>query len=237
MTDFPAAQPHGPIETLFPDVFLVRGTFRGGPLVHIPRNMVVVREGRALTIVNSVRLSAEGERSLALLGDVKHVVKLGAAHGLDDPYYRATFAPTFWAPVPADAATKALVDGERGPLERATAFCFRRDARGEAALVVEQDAGNLLVTCDSVQSWESTEGCSTLGGLLIRAMGFLQPATIGPIWLKRATGGKPAEMSRDFARLIERDFRHLVAGHGVLLRDHAKAAIERSWARASGTRR
>jgi hypothetical protein len=228
MTTFPAALPHGPITELFPDVFVVRGSFRIGPLVSIPRNMIVLREGSALTLVNAVRLSAEGEAELTKLGEVKHLVKLGFFHTLDDPYYRDRFSPTFWAPVPPDARAEKLREGGPSPLARASVFAFERATKGEAALLVEQPQGNLLVTCDSVQNWVDGEGCSLVGGLVTRLMGFIEPAKIGPIWLKQMTDGKPLEMKPDFDRLLDRDFAHLIAAHGVLLRDEAKAALRRS---------
>lgn len=228
MATFPDAQPHGPIQELFPDVFVVRGTFRLGPLVSIPRNMIILRRGAELTIVNAVRLSSAGEAELEKLGAVQHLVKLGFFHTLDDPYYRSRFSPTFWAPAPTDAKAEKLVDGSAGPVDRTTVFSFQRAKKGEAALVVAQPQGNLLVTCDSVQNWVDTEGCSFFGGLVTRAMGFIQPAKIGPIWLKQMTDGRPVEMKPDFDRLLALDFAHLIAGHGALLRDDAKAALARS---------
>lgn len=228
MTTFPAALPHGPITELFPDVFVVRGSFRMGPLVSIARNMIILREGRALTLVNAVRLSAEGEAELAQLGEVTHLVKLGFFHTLDDPYYRDRFSPTFWAPVPPDARAEKLREGAPGPVARASVFNFERAAKGEAALIVEQPQGNLLVTCDSVQNWVDGEGCSFMGGLVVRFMGFFEPAKIGPIWLKQMTNDQPSAMKPDFDRLLGLDFAHLIAGHGVLLRGEAKAALRRS---------
>lgn len=228
MTSFPEAQPHGPIHELFPDVFVVRGSFRMAPLMSIARNMIILREGQDLTLVNAVRLSAAGESELEELGRVKHLVKLGFFHTLDDPYYRSRFAPTFWAPVPPDAKTEKLVEGGPSPVARASVFVFEAATKGEAALVVEQTAGNLLVTCDSVQNWVDVEGCSLIGGVVARVMGFIEPAKIGPIWLKQMTSNNPAAMKPDFDRLLGRDFRHLIAGHGALLRDEAKAALARS---------
>lgn len=235
MSTFPDPLPHGPIEELFPDVFLVRGTFRMAPLVSFARNMIVLREGTELTLVNAVRLDAAGEAALAELGTVKHLVKLGFFHTLDDPYMRSRFSPQFWAPVPKDARTEKLVDGAPGPLARASVFSFQRADDGEAALLVTQPQGKLLITCDSVQSWADTAGCSLLGGLTARAMGFVQPAKIGPIWLKHMTSGKPLEMKPDFDRLLEHDFAHLISGHGSLLRDDARGALRRSCARIFGS--
>ncbi len=234
MTTFPAAQDHGALEPLFPDVWRVRGSFRVGPGMSIPRNMIVLREGRALTVVNAVRLSAAGEAALAELGEVKHLVKLGHFHGLDDPYYRDRFRPTFWAPKPADADTRELASDGASPLERARPFRFEGTAGREGALLVAQDAGNLLVTCDSVQNWESAAGSSFLGGIVVRLMGFIEPAKIGPIWVKKLTDEDPSKVRPDFERLLGLDFTHLVGGHGELLRDGAKAAVKASCARTLG---
>lgn len=231
MSTFPEPLPHGPIEELFPDVFVVQSTVRMNALVSFPRNMIIVREGKSLTLINAVRLSAEGEKALEALGKVEHLVKLGFFHTLDDPYTRHRFSPKFWAPAPGDASTEKLVEGGPSPLSKASVFCFARAKQGEAALLLEQPQGTLLITCDSVQNWASTAGCSLVGAITLRAMGFITPAKIGPIWLKSMTGGKIGEMKPDFDRLISHDFAHLIAGHGVLLRDGAKDALVRSMAR------
>ena len=49
------------------------------------------------------------------------------------------------------------------------------------------------------------------------------------------TNGEPTALRPDFDRLLEQDFAHLVAGHGVMLRDGAKQAIARS-CRVQGVR-
>lgn len=234
MTNFPPALAHGALQELFPDVFVVRGSVVIGPLVTITRNMVVVRQGSELTLVNSVRLSPDGEQQLRSLGTVKHLVKLGHFHTRDDAYYRATFAPTYWAPEAKDAQTRALVEGGASPVQGGSVFSFASAKHAEAALLLEQAPGNLLLTCDSVQNWADTEGCSWLGGLTCRAMGLVSPAKIGPLWLKEMSRGNPQTLRSDFDRLLQQDFRHLMAGHGSLLRDGAKAALTESCARTFG---
>jgi hypothetical protein len=235
MSDFPEPLPHEGVDEIFPDVFLVRGTFRAGPGVSFGRNMIVLREGGALTVVNAVRLDAAGERALDALGSVKHLVGLGFFHTRDDPYYRARYSPTCWASRPPDAATERLADGGPSPHGRARVFDFARASGGEAALLVAQPGGDLLVTCDSVQHWPGTERCSLLGGLACRAMGFLRErATLGPIWLKQMTGGEPAALRPDFERLLAHDFAHLVSAHGDVLRDTARADLRRACARSLG---
>ena len=59
--------------------------------MRITRNMAIVRHDGALTVINPMRLDAAGETALRALGEVRHVLRLGCFHGLDDPYYVDTF--------------------------------------------------------------------------------------------------------------------------------------------------
>ena len=132
---------------------------------------------------------------------------------------------------------KKLVDGGASPVARASVFSFAKAQKGEAALLVAQPEGNLLVTCDSVQHWPDTAGCSFVGGLVSRAMGFLnERAKLGPIWLKQMTGGNPRALVPDFERLLALDFAHLLSGHGSLLREGAHAALAQSCRNTLGMR-
>ena len=47
----------------------------------ISRNMVVVRSGDELTLLNPIRLDDTGEAALAELGRVRHLVRLGGMRG------------------------------------------------------------------------------------------------------------------------------------------------------------
>jgi len=89
--NFPAAQRHEAIQSLGDEIFWVPGTMRLNALLTISRNMVIVREGRELTLINAMRLNAGGEAALAELGEVRHIMRLGAFHGLDDAYLRQRF--------------------------------------------------------------------------------------------------------------------------------------------------
>lgn len=223
MTDFPAALPHGPITELFPNVYYVRGTFRVGSGVTVTRNMTILRQGRDLTLVNSVRLTPEGEAELERLGEVKHLVRLGHFHGMDDPYYLSRYKPTLWAlpRTPHHAGIQATRDLHPGsaPCEDMTVFHFSGGRVQEAALVVEREGG-ILITCDSYQNWDDLEGCSLLGKIVLRAMGF-QALHIGVPWFKAmGPGVKP-----DFDRLLDVPFLHLIPGHGTPIRGSAKDGL------------
>ncbi len=87
---FTPVQPHGDIETAFPNVYFVMGTSRPnfeGMTWQFSRNMTIVRDGDVLTLINAVRLNEDGLRALDQLGQVKNVVKLGSFHGIDDAFY------------------------------------------------------------------------------------------------------------------------------------------------------
>lgn len=230
---FPPPQPpFGKIEEAFADVFQVTGGFRFAPGLRITRNMTIVRQGGALTLVNSVRLDAAGEAALDALGPVRHLVRLGAFHGVDDPYYVDRYKPTLWAPPGTKHAGGLTTDRELAagacPIEGATVFPFAHGRQPECAILLERDGG-ILVTCDSYQNWESFDGCSAMGKLMMKVMGF-GPTLIGGPWLK-AMG---PEVRADFEALLALPFAHLVPAHGAVLRDRAKDGLRTATKRRFG---
>lgn len=224
MTEFPAALPHGPITEVFPDVFMVTSGFRFAPLLSITRNMTIVRQGEELTIVNSARLSSEGEAQLEKLGKVKHLVRLGAFHGLDDPYYMNKYSPKLWAPPGMQHAPGLVTHQElrpgSSPIEKSSIFVFEHAAVAEGIINLEVQGG-VLLTCDSYQNWTNFDGCSLLGRLMMKVMGF-GPTLIGGPWAKKAG----PEVRADFDRLLEEPFKHLIPGHGAVSRDKAKEGLK-----------
>ena len=223
MPDFPAALPHGPLREIFPDVFLVTGTFRMGPLMAIPRNMTVVRHGGSLTVLNSVRLDAEGEASLDKLGKVEHVVRVGRFHGADDAYYVDRYKATLWAPPKIKGLTGAreLAPGST-PIPGSTVFVFEKGKEAEAAIVLDVDGG-ALVTCDSYQHWTSFDGASFLGKIVLKLMGF-GPTLIGGPWTKAMGPG----VREDFDRLLALPWKHLIPAHGAVLCDTAQDGLRKA---------
>ncbi len=215
--------PHGPIEEVFPDVFVVRGTFSPSRGIRFDRNMTIVRHGSELVVLNSVRLTPEGEAALAKLGKVAHVVRLGAFHGADDPYFVERYQATLWGP----PGTKHKVPGKdltatESPLA-GEVFHFAAAAHPEAAVILP---GGILVVCDSYQNWTTLEHCSWLARRVMPLMGF-GPAVIGKPWLKSVGHGVRA----DFDRLVERPFKHLIPAHGTVLKDQAVAGLRTAIAR------
>ncbi len=216
-TDFPNVEPHGSIEEIFTDAYLVTGSVALKPLVRLPRNMIILRADDELTLINTVRLDAVGEAALEGLGEVKHVMKIGF-HGMDDDYYVDRYAAKRWA-VPEGGGNEpdcVLSEATSLPVPDARVFMFRDTVLPEAAILLEREGG-LLITCDSVQHWAPSEFLSLPARLLTRLIGFQHPAQIGPPWRKKQTpaGGS---LRGDFQRLQELPFKHIIGGHGGLLR-------------------
>ncbi len=103
----------------------------------------------------------------------------------------------------------------------------------ETALVVPRHSG-ILLTCDSVQSWETTEGCSFLGGLMARAMGCKGRACIGPGWRKMTEPKDGTGFAPDFRELLGHEFKHLMAGHDEPLLETAKTDLSAAVTKAYG---
>lgn len=224
MSEFHPALPHGTIEEVFPDVFFVTGTFSGellGAHWQFSRNMTILRSGDDLAIINSVRLDDDGLAALDALGTVRHLIRIGALHGMDDPFYLDRYDADYWAPgnAPEDHGLKAtheLDDGADGPFPGTRFFGFQRTNMPEFILRVDREGG-ILVACDALQNWcAPDEFFNEASRAMMTEMGFFTPANVGPVWNK-LNEPEPAE----FERLLEEDFRHALCGHGEPLRDTA----------------
>jgi hypothetical protein len=88
--------------------------------------------------------------------------------------------------------------------------------------------GGLLLTCDAVQNWETTRGCSFLGGVMSRRMGFRGRACIGPGWRKISEPKDGQGFGPEFRKLLDLDFRHVLGGHGGPMKDTARDDLRTS---------
>lgn len=224
MAQFPPALSHGAIEEVFSDVFFVSGameTVLQGMDWKFSRNMTVVRDGERLIVVNSVRLSDEGMAELDKLGKVTDVVRLGALHGRDDPYYVDRYGAEYWVMPGMEhetglQATQTLNPEGPLPISDASLFDFRTTKIPEGILCLDR-SGGILIACDALQNWLTPdEYFSDSSKELMQKMGFFTPANLGPVWVQAA---EPA--ADDFARLKELSFKHALCGHGDPLRDTA----------------
>ncbi|MBW2244880.1 MAG: hypothetical protein JRH01_23105 [Deltaproteobacteria bacterium] len=229
MSNHPAAMPHGPIEEIADGVFWVQGSIQLAPGMRLSRNMVIVRSGNDLTVASPVRLSEDGETELEKLGSVRHAVKLGVFHGVDDAYYLERFGATYWAlpdgARPQDPTPQQVLRPDSLPIPDAELFEYQDSKEKEGALLIRR-AGGILISCDAVQNWPDTKGCSLPAKLAAHLIGFRRRrAQIGPPWLKKMTpdGGS---LKADFERLAKLDFAHLIGAHGAPLRDTAREDLQ-----------
>jgi hypothetical protein len=237
MDQFSPALKHGGIEEIFPDLFWVTGsmeTVLQGMDWQFSRNMVVIREGERLIIVNSVRLDDAGLAELDKLGRVTDVVCLGALHGRDDPFYVERYGADYWAlpgvePESGLPVTQRLRPDGPLPVADASLFEFRTTKIPEAILHLAREGG-VVIACDALQNWLAPdEYFSEDSKALMQEMGFFAPANLGPVWVQMA-----APQAEDFVRLKELVFKHALCGHGAPLRDSAYPAYSETFKRMFG---
>lgn len=250
---FPEARPHGSFSEPFPDVFFVTGTMRfPGPVaVTCSRNMVVLRHGEELTLVNTVRLDDAGLAALDGLGRVRHVVRLAGFHGSDDPFYKDRYGATVWAvkghtyargfdlSPPASAiyfrADREMDETTELPVP-ARLYRFASVPNGEALLLLERHGG-VVVSGDALQNWVGPDRYfNWLGRSSMRWMGFFAAHNVGPGWL-RQTRPDPAELRA----VLDLPFEHVLPSHGTPViggaRDAYQPALEAAAAWAQKARR
>jgi hypothetical protein len=239
---FPAAMPHGTLSEPFPDVFFVQGTMRlpGVLPMRFSRNMVVVRTGERLVLVNTVRLDDAGLEALDRLGKVTDVVRLAGNHGMDDPFYADRYKAKVWvvkgqryvAGLGAGGADvyfesdEEMVPGGPLPIEGATLHGI--DAHPPEALLRLPNDGGVLISGDCLQHWAKADAFfSVPARIAMPLMGFVKPHNVGPAWLK---GCKPSK--DDLRAILGLSFAHVLPGHGAPVIGDAVAkyrpAIERA---------
>jgi len=221
------ASVHRAIEEIFDDVFWLRGSIPLGLGCRMDRNMVILREGKELTLVNPVRMDDAGLAQLNRLGNVRQVVRLGAFHGRDDRYYVDRYRAQFWCQTgqtryPEPQATHVIADGVPPPVAGTRFFVFASATQPEAALLIERH--RLLLTTDSIRDLGDWGLTNATGGMVLRAFGLRPTLLIGPPWLRAVTplGGS---MERDFRALLRLEFDHLLGAHGGLVRGDAKERV------------
>lgn len=225
---YPQPLPHESIREIGSDLYYAPGHFDLAPMMRVSRNMVIVRNGGELTLVNPIRLSPEGEGELESLGHVRHAIRLGFFHGVDDAYIVARFGAEFWCQAQSThhkqpKPNHILTEGGPLPLPGATLLEFRETRRPECVLRIPHGGGTLL-TCDALQHYGSFERHSLVAKMAMPLMGFRRTLLIGPLWLKYMTkeGGS---LRSDFERIAGLQFDALVAAHGTPLTSGAHEAL------------
>ena len=226
---------HGNVEEIAEDIFMLRGSIKMNPLLRITRNMGIIRNGDELSLINPVRVNAKVEAQLAKLGQIKHVIRLGCFHGVDDPYYVEKFGAQMWAQVGGTTYTVPKIDKELDsvaplPFDNAEIFEFAGTTQPESALLIKRGTG-ILFTCDAIQNYGDYSYNNIVAKILMPFIGFPRTTIIGPIWLKYQTP-EDETLEPEFRRLLGLKFDRLLAAHGTLLKTGAHAAVERAVTKA-----
>lgn len=216
--------PHDPIIEIFENIYLLRGSVRLGLGLSMNRNMMILKQGNELTLINAVRISESELKKLESLGQVRHIVRLGDFHGLDDQFYIDRYQATFWSQshhvnYPKLIPQQIIHADVQPPIKNSEFFIFEQATCPEAILFIKDK--KLLISTDSIQYWNDWKYFSFLSKIIIYLMGFRLGLFIGGPWLKRVTP-KQGSLKSDFDRLLQLDFQHLISAHGVLLQDSAK---------------
>lgn len=230
--NFPAPAPHDLPEQIGDDVFVVYGSIVLNSLLRFTRNMVIVRSGDELTLINPVRMGDTGLAALDSLGTVKHVLRLGPMHGMDDPFYIDRYKAKMWGLAGGSTYTEppldhALVEGGELPFPDASLFVFKHMTEPEGAILLHRSP-NILITTDAIQSYSTPPykpQTSLLAKIMLPLRGFPNKTLIGPIWMQMLVDDKDG-MREEFRRLLQWDFDQMICGHGAFLPRGAKAEAE-----------
>ncbi len=229
MQPFSPAWPHGNIQKIFDDVFLVTGaniTHHEGIELQHSRNMIIIRDGDTLNLINTVRLSDEGLKQLDALGRVTNIIRIGAFHGRDDAFYKQKYHAKLWT-------LKGLEDQHQTPIDKileadsplpmadASLFSFSTSCFPEAVIHLHRNDG-IIITCDSIKNWtKGDEFFSESSAHMYEIQDFFGKATISKIWLDACQ-----VQASDFNQLMTYSFKHLLSAHGEALLNTAHQDVQ-----------
>lgn len=223
--------PHGDVEPIAPDLYMVRGSIQMNAMLRISRNMGIIRHGNELTLLDPIRLNPQTEEQLLALGEIKHILRLGAFHGLDDPYYVEKFGASHWCQPGGTAYTEPTIDHPISadttfPFPDAKLFMFQNTIQPECVLLIEREGG-VLFTCDAIQHYGNYSFNNIPARLIMPFIGFPRTTIVGPFWLKGMTP-EGESLEAEFRELLNLQFDTLLSAHGTLLRTGAYAAVKRA---------
>ena len=224
MNIYPPPFAHGPIEEIMPDIFFVSGTSvleYEGNTIQKSNNMVIVRNGKELSLINTLRLKDGGLRALDKLGNVVNVIRLGIFHDRNDLFYVDRYKAKLWAVRGMDHKNNNQADvliGETNTIPFPGAFFFKFETTSYPEAIIHiARLGGILITCDSIKNWTRVdEYFSEKTAKEFLAQGLIAPVSIDTIWL-----GVMKPKKEDFSRLKQLKFRHLFSAHGEPIIDTA----------------
>ncbi|MAS25625.1 MAG: hypothetical protein CMI08_06150 [Oceanospirillaceae bacterium] len=213
----------GRIQALYNDVYWVQGEMPGYGNDH-RRNMVIVRDGHQLTLINPVRLSPLQERNLQYLGRIAHVLRLGDEPTADEHYYRSRYYAALWAlPGQVDKPRHNILKEDAPlPIAGARLLKLEHSRRSQAVLLLERHG--LLLSDDLLQHYGNWQNLSLKDQLLMRLQGFHKGMNLSRHWLRSATA-KDFSLKDDIQRILTLNFDALLGASGTPMMLGAKQAL------------
>lgn len=155
MKHFHPAMPHDAIREVLPNIYMVTGANTEkikGYTCTMPRNMVIIKQGDELSLINSIRLTDDGLTELDKLGNVTHLISIGGVHGKDDPFYIDRYAPKTWRikgmkGMSDYTADVDVVSGDELPIKDCKIEVIEIGSRQEGIVFLDQHGG-VVILCD-----------------------------------------------------------------------------------------
>ena len=215
---YPAIQPHGGLEKVVDNIYVVFGSYKMMPGTRISLTMTIVVRGSDVTIINSMRVNSEVEEEIKKLGTIKNVVRICANHGSSDEYYIDTFNATYYdLPGGADIAgatktpkaSKELPD--EFPISDAKVIMIK-DLKYPEAVVLLPDGNGTLITADFIQNGRPAPHKSFVGSALTSMLGFNTGCCSTPPLFFKAYGDGKDIYQPNVPGILELDFENIITG-------------------------
>lgn len=218
--------PHKVITKNYDNIYSLIGSMKLFGLFKYSRNMVIIKEGEKLCLVNPVRLNEDEELRLLELGKVYSILKLGRLHSIDIPYYMDKFSPKLWASkndsFVKDHNYKIDIDLEevrKIPFRDIQIYSFKTSKENEAVAFLPQDDG-VLLACDALVNMKQSD---PMANWLVKTLSKIlpEPTYIGPNWFKIMKPKKD-----DFDEVLKFKFEKMIPAHGSILKQKASEKIK-----------
>jgi len=186
------------------------------PGTRISCTMTIVKRGDDLTLINTLRVSAEVEEEIKKLGTIKNVVRICANHGSCDEYYKDTYEATYYDLPNADleGATKTpQADKELPEIPIADAKVLMiKDLKFPEAMILIPDGGGTLITGDFIQNGRDAPHKSFLGSAICMVAGFMTGYCNTPPLVFTVYGDNKDMYQPNVPAIMELEFDNIITG-------------------------
>jgi len=218
--------PHQKITKNYENIYSLMGSMKLFGIFKYSRNMVILKDGENLCLVNPVRLNEVEEKKLISMGKIHSILKLGRLHSIDVPYYMDKFSPKLWASSNDSFVQKHnykididLEETTSIPFLELQIYSFRTSRENEAVAYLPKDGG-VLLACDALVNMKKID---PMANWLVRTLSKIlpEPTYIGPNWIKIM---KPKKI--DFDNILKFEFENMIPAHGPILKQKASQKIK-----------